>query len=217
MLLIFDLDDTLIPTTKEIAPIRLRQAFDKMGVTFTDEVIAFNEKASRSEEVLRHFCDKYKLSSVIVEEGLQVLNYAPFPPKVLFQKDEEVVHLLEHLSQKHLLTLVTKGKKEIQEEKMRLFGIPSDLFQEKVIVEEGEKRPHYERLASKWGEKKKIAVIGDRIEIDLRGAKELGFHTIHMEQGRGKYVKGDKSIVDYTIRHMSELLPILEKVQGENT
>lgn len=54
-------------------------------------------------------------------------------------------------------------------------------------------------------------MIGDRLDNDIRPAKELGMRTVRIRKGRAVYMKPscDEEIPDYEIDTLSELLTIL--------
>ena len=85
---------------------------------------------------------------------------------------------------------MTGGHPPFQREKMEKAGLDTSIFSKIAIPEDSVKKPFYEGLANEFSIKSsKIWVCGDRVDMDLAPAYELGINTIHMRWGRGKMVK----------------------------
>ena len=215
MLLIFDLDDTLIPTSAEITPKKLEQALAKMIdngllVDFKqgrEILFAMNEKAYRSREAIREFATVMQGTQRDAEIGLMALE--DDLKKIEVNKEPKLNDFLKGLKEKYKLAIVTGGKKQVQNEKIDLYGIDRTLFEEIIVEEWGMKERAYLQLKEKFGP---FLVIGDRITNDLSCAKKLGGITIHIRQGRGAYEPKNHPDVDFEIRTITELTEVLERV-----
>ncbi len=215
MLLIFDLDDTLIPTSLDITPKKLEQALKKMiesGLQVSFEqgreiLLAMNEKACRSREVIREFSTLMQGTEAHAEIGLSVLEEDLSEIKV--KQEEGLNEFLKGLKERYRLAIVTGGKVAVQEEKIDLYGIDRTLFEEIIVEEWGMKERAYMRLMDRFGP---FLVVGDRITNDLSCAKKLGGITIHIRQGRGEFEPKNHPDVDFEIRTIKELTEVLERV-----
>lgn len=215
MLLIFDLDDTLIPTSLDITPKKLEQALKKMiegglPVSFKQGIevlLSMNEKAYRSREVIKEFSRLMQGTEVHTEIGLSVLEEDLSEIKV--KQEEGLNEFLKGLKERYRLAIVTGGKVGVQEEKIDLYGIDRTLFEEIIVEEWGMKERAYKQLMDKFG---RFLVVGDRITNDLSCAKKLGGITIHIRQGRGEFEPKNHPDVDFEIRTIKELTEVLERV-----
>ncbi len=132
---------------------RLKSVFDKLGHAISDDMIHL-----LSEEYIQH---------------LSSYNHL-FP---------NTIEVLEYLRPKYKLHIITNGFQEIQDKKLRNANI--DIYFEHVINSEmaGVKKPNpiIFNIALKKADTvpEKSLMIGDSLEADILGAKEVGFHTLH--------------------------------------
>ncbi len=229
MLIIFDLDDTLVDTTGCITPIKLKMALVKMieaGLAVSDfseaheHLVRIDRAAESGKEALRKFIEMMQAPMHFLEIGMREM-YETSCVDIPVAPCQGALELLEELSESHLLALVTMGQAPRQMDKMKNAGIDSALFS-KIIVCSGSdlesplgsgfrsgKGPHYEDVASEFGcTAPEILVCGDRISADLSPAKALGFTTVHIRRGRGRNSIGPKNDVDHTIDELVELKEI---------
>lgn len=223
MLIIFDLDDTLVDTSGSILPYKLQKALQVMireGLQVPDfhealEMIRMIDVRSESTlHALKEFLEIHdadeKFLKVACEEvyGNKYFEYDVFPTKA-------AIEVLSELAKKHTLALVSVGIKEIQFEKMKKAGIDTSLFSRIVICRESNKKIYYQQLMEDLKlSPLEVIVCGDRIKRDLSPGKALGFKTIHMKWGRGLHQKGEKGEIDFTIASLEFLKPIM--MQFEN-
>lgn len=218
MLIIFDLDDTLIDTSGCITSVRLEDALLRMveaGLVLPDlpEGIKIlrrlNETSGSARTALTEFLEIHGAERRFLEYGLKELSSSLSPDFSLFPLEGALALLLE-LRAFHQLALVTVGNREFQFEKMKKAGIDSSLFSKIIVCEEPNKGPHYQAVAEELGfSPSGVLVCGDRIPIDLTPAKELGYKTVHIPWGRGKNRSGAKCDVDFTIFNLSEITEII--------
>ena len=143
----------------------------------------------------------------VAYQEIQKVDLDTYPIK----RDEEVVELLEELKQDHDLAIVTRGSAKMQKAKMAAFGLSETLFCETIVTPFFDKGDHYIYLSKKYDVPfSQIVVIGDRIDVDLKEAKKMGSHTVHIRKGRGANFEPRKDIVDFTIYDLGELRQILE-------
>lgn len=219
MLLVFDLDDTLIDTSGTVVPVLLKDAFDHMlkrGLTVSeagfDELKALDAASENSQDAIFEYIELHGGTKDDADAAFRRIcdvDAFSFPIETF----EGAIPLLEELSREHTLVLATRGIPAIQEKKLELSGINPDLFEYIHITERGEKKPIYQKILSETGvTPEQTFTIGDRIKKDLTPAKELGMNTIHVKRGRGLGYTGVKKDVDYTIIHLNQIKPILEGI-----
>ena len=140
-------------TKEDLRYQRLRRTFDALGYPIEDELIDI-------------------LSDQYIENLSSFNHLVP-----------ETIDILEYLSPKYRLHIITNGFKEIQEKKLRQSNI-SKYFDQVVNSEmAGVKKPNpgIFQLALQMAnvDARKSLMIGDNIEADILGAKAVGFHAIH--------------------------------------
>jgi FMN phosphatase YigB (HAD superfamily) len=215
MLLIFDLDDTLIPTSNEITPKCLEAALKKMienglSVNFEEGkkiLFEMNSGPTRTSEVIKEFVKKMQGSDNHVIVGMSALEESLLTIGV--QKTHGLNNFLRVLKEKFHLAIVTGGNAPTQQAKIDLYGIDKELFVDIIVEEWGMKERSYLILKERFGP---FIVVGDRIKNDLSGAKKLGGTTIHVRQGRGVFEPKNHPDVDFEIASLKELTEVLERV-----
>jgi len=223
LLIIFDLDDTLIDTSGCITPVQLTNALEKLnslGVVFpdldksVDSLLRLNETAPSARHAVEEFFEISGIDSKFLDMTLRSV-YEEFPSSLQVDAHDMAIEVLVALSETHKLALVTIGKEELQLLKLKKAGIHSEIFSKIIVTQEKNKKIHYNSIVAELEmDSSEVVVCGDRIPIDLTPAKELGFKTVHMRSGRGLHCKGDKNDVDFTISHLSEILQILPQVSN---
>lgn len=217
MLIIFDLDDTLIDTYS-ITQIKLEDALNRMiaaGLSLPNvyEALHMLKRLDGSfmtaRDTLSEFLELHDADPQYLEIGLHEL-YGEISPDVPVHALDQAHEVLAELGASHKLVLVTVGKLERQMEKMKKAGIDSSLFSKIIVSEERNKKPHYEAVVDEFcASPSEVMVCGDRIMLDLTPAKELGFKTIQMRWGRGLVNFGNRRDVDFTISRLVEIKDIL--------
>jgi len=221
LLIIFDLDDTLIDTSGSITPIKLQDALQRMvdcGLKISDFSEAYemlrrlDECSESSRQTLAEFIEVIGADLRFFEIGLKEVYENLSPDLPIFPLDQAIEVLIE-LKQNHDLALVTVGKEHQQLAKMKKAGIDTAFFSKIVVSEERNKKPHYQTIVEElYFSPSDVIVCGDRIHVDLVPARELGFKTVHMKWGRGLNFVNAKSDVDYAISHLTELKQIVTNV-----
>ena len=140
-------------TKSELRYQRLKQTFDTLDAPVSDEMI----------HVLAH---EY------IERLSSFTHLLP-----------NAVEILEYLSPKYKLHIITNGFQEVQERKLK--GSSIHHYFDKVINSEmaGVKKPHpriFElALDMAQVDPKNTLMIGDDLEADIQGAKAMGMQVIH--------------------------------------
>ncbi|MGR3973310.1 MAG: HAD family hydrolase [Candidatus Rhabdochlamydia sp.] len=221
MLIIFDLDDTLIDTTGSVTPIQLENALLQMmseGLevgNFEAAITMLKRMDSSSESALhtlKEFLDLIDAPQEFLQIGQKAI-YGKIPEEISIFALEEAESVLEYLKARHQIALVSKGKSDQQLFKLKNAGLDSGIFSKIVFSEDEDKKPSYEKVLQELNvTADKTVVCGDRIGRDLSPAKQLGCWTVQMLWGRGLSSKGAASDVDFKIRRLNQLLEIIDKL-----
>lgn len=213
MLLIFDLDDTLIETTKTIVPFKLKRALKKMieaGLKVKSPkealktLIRMDARSLSSKASLTEFLELTNGLSFLKIGLSEIYEGTDLPEEVELASGAERV--LRQLRKEHQLALVSYGLPHVQKAKMEKGGLDPDLFSSLTFAKTRDKKNDYQTVISNLSfVPSKVVVIGDRIAFDLTPAKELGCRTIHIRKGRGLGNTGLKTDVDDTILSLEQI------------
>lgn len=219
MLIIFDLDDTLIDTTGSVTPYQLERALHGMvdsGLTVgnfeeaLETLLRMDLSSESSSQTLKEFLELVDGDPKLLAVGEKIV-YGELPEDISVFPLEHASEVLEALKEKYLLALVSKGKPHLQLLKLKNAGLDSTIFSKIVISDQEDKKSSYKKVLEELNmTPDKTMVCGDRIKRDLEPAKELGCKTIHMLWGRGLVSTGASSNVDYTIRNLSQIKEIIQ-------
>jgi FMN phosphatase YigB (HAD superfamily) len=224
LLIIFDLDDTLIDTSACITPVKLKRAISRMiecGCDLQDEksaldlLLGFDKESLSAREALQKFIALKRLPDQYYCIGLKEV-YDTLPEGIVIKPITGAIETLLTLKNQAVLALVTAGKREQQLFKMEKAGIDSSFFYKIFISEKLDKKKYYKQLIEKSGiPPREVIVCGDRIMTDLLPAKELGCVTVHMKWGRGCQSQKPEEAVDFTITSLTQFLDVFRKVKDE--
>lgn len=99
--------------------------------------------------------------------------------------------------------------------KLEKAGLDCSLFS-MIEVVESDKSSSYKKVITELKiSPRQVVVCGDKVNTDLRPAKELGCITVLMKKGRGRNIAGDKNLVDYEIEELEELKKIIGEKYGD--
>ncbi|WGF92832.1 YjjG family noncanonical pyrimidine nucleotidase [Aequorivita marisscotiae] len=114
------------------------------------------------------------------------------------------IEILEYLSPKYKLHIITNGFEEVQHLKLKNSGIKQYFNTVTTSEETGLKKPHpviFETALTKAAVNSKSSImIGDSFEADILGAKNAGMHTLFFN-----YRKENVSIASFAINELSEI------------
>ncbi len=227
MLIIFDLDDTLVDTSDFVTPRKMRDALLRMveaGCPITDFenalecLLLLNKTAKSSREALKRFVEQRAFSHEFLTIGLREV-YESSLENLTIPPVEGAIEILSFLKKESLLAVVTMGKLDRQMEKLKKAGIDSSFFYKIVCLEEGSKKNSYASLLEELAmQPSGVIVCGDRLEVDLFPAKEIGCTTVHVKRGRGAYAENSAVgfLADFTITHLSEIVDIFFELKQVN-
>lgn len=184
--LIFDLDNTLIifrDGYKNAFRIAMQKSNLQINSLLVDEVI--NKYGNMIQEYERHYscyskdnmleflCNTLKLNLDIsfVENWLNEL-------KQMADVDKDVIDILDYLSQKYELVILTNWFKETQLARLQKVGI--DKYFEEVYAGDIFIKPYAESFKMAMGDRNvnECVMIGDSYKIDIEGATKVGMNAI---------------------------------------
>lgn len=214
-MIIFDLDDTLLDTSGSVTPFKMRECLKRLVEDGAEvgcfeeayvDLMALNSVSARAKDALLQFASKVGCRNP--SRAISELT-APLPAGFTVPTTPNAKEILYYFRSKYFLAIVTGGHPPFQREKMEKAGLELSIFSKIAIPEDSVKKPYYEGLAKEFSIKPdQIWVCGDRIEMDLVPAHELGYKTIHMRWGRGKMATRSDWI-SHTITSLSELKGII--------
>lgn len=211
--MIFDLDDTLIETSKCLTPHALLRAFSclELDQASFSELVAIDARSLSSKEALRTFCQRHPSALPFLDRAVESLS-EPLSDEILLEPVPGALETLEILSKTCHLALVTRGEEPLQLDKMKKAGIQPESFS-KLIVSQGlSKKSDYKEVLDHFQvQPHEGLVCGDRILLDLAPAKELGLTTVFFPNGRGLVLQKEKEFVDVTIHSLTQLHEVLAK------
>jgi FMN phosphatase YigB (HAD superfamily) len=213
LLIIFDLDDTLIDTSGCVIPYKLKKVLESMVGFDSDSSLLqslLDEDAllSGSRAAVESFGAKYNFSAEAIGRGITELNTS-LPEDFSVSCTPNAKETLELLGLRATLALVTIGHPSFQMDKLKKAGIEASIFSKISVLESATKKSAYKVIAEEFSlSPDQVWVCGDRVKTDLLPAHELGYKTVHMKWGRGKGVNPEPW-VDYTICSLTELKDII--------
>ena len=221
MLIIFDLDDTLIDTSGWFVPIKLADGLQAVVSQGLKLPFSFEKALERLEEINSNADNGTDAIQKFLQEiGQPETHLSAFkeeyygPPHLDFYMEplEGVLQTLHQLAEKHDLAITSKGTEELQLRKMHSAGIETNLFKKILVTPEYNKKECYQQLMEEFKlTNKQLVVVGDKSKTDLLPAIELQIPTIHMLWGRSKHNPSD--VANFCISNISELIPIVGKLQ----
>lgn len=217
MLIIFDLDDTLIDTSGTVTPFKLRLCLQRLvdlGMAIEnlekaeEELLQLNAQSLRSKDAVFGLASKYFFDLEKAALAVEELT-SPLPENFSVASTPYAKEVLQFFRPQVPLALVTGGAPLFQRQKMEKAGIEPGFFCKIEIPEDSVKKPVYEGLLREFSlPPQDVWVCGDRVAMDLAPAKELGMKTIHMQWGRGGRQKGE-AWVDHRVCDLRELKGIV--------
>ncbi len=213
MLIIFDLDDTLIDTSGCVTPFKLERVLAAMlGAAPTsgqlEMLLQLNEELSRSKDAIEIVAERLNVSSAALHRGLIEMS-TPLPSDFQVLCTPGAREILEEFKSRCPIALVTVGHAPFQMDKLEKAGIEASIFSKIAIPGDSVKKPFYKDLAEEFSvAPADVWVCGDKIPVDLLPAHELQFNTVHMRWGRGKKMIHEPWI-GHSISGLTELRKII--------
>lgn len=128
---------------------------------------------------------------------------------------EEMEQMLDKLSRKMTLGIITNGPSEHQRDKIRALGVERWIPMERIWIsgDLGVGKPHreiFEAARAKLGlSPEELCFVGDAYGHDILGAKNAGWKAVWFNH-RGRQATGEVT-PDYEVRSEQELIALLEK------
>ena len=223
MLIIFDLDDTLVDTSAFITPKQLRKAFlcmQHLGANLSEsalqELWTLNAVSGSSLEALEEFVRRRNIPKDFYMRARYVLDQE-LPEDMTIQPVNGAIDVLRQLQVRHLLAVVSYGDLQRQLYKLEKAGIDSAFFCKILVSDERNKEKYYlDILRAEQMSPEKVVVCGDRIEGDLVPAKKLGCTTVHMQRGRGILACGVKTVVDFVVSDLIQFACLMKSLSNDH-
>lgn len=217
MLIVFDLDDTLIDTSGSVTPVRIREVteyFVRVGFlphfnTYYEEFLQVNQSSINFKQAVSRFTHRHGGSAELVDQALQIYSNPTLEMGV--HSLPHASKILNHLKVKYLLALLTYGIPKMQLKKLEKAGIDREIFSKITICNQRNKKPYYRELLRHFNvSPNQVIACGDRALYDLVPAKELGCRTIHIEWGRGKIPHAYDAFIDRRVAGLEEMCRVIE-------
>jgi len=224
----FDLDDTLFDCSGSIIENARRRAASAMvqaGLpcsveqAYAMQVELFN-KLGPMENIFDRMCEQLGCSKDeqrrLVAVGFKAYNSDEVEDIALYP---DVLPTLRSLREKGiLLVLVSSGIFERQMKKIKILGLEKEF--DLVLIHDIEKD------ASKYGnflqamktlrlKPKEVVVVGDKVSSEIKMGNRLGMATVRLLKGKFGRMKPRSELEepDYSIKEISDLLPLLKKIE----
>ncbi len=220
-LLMFDLDDTLY-NFSYYWPRALRSAFKKFSLTLhldedklfaeferysnelwelaTNKEITFNEyRFMRLYHALREFgmevdqTEFNEFNRLFIGENLEII-----------ERDEPLVHLMEQLSRRYKLSIVTNGPGDIAMEKIARIGLGHLFDHQTVFISEkiGYSKPHpkiFQLVLEHHGVSAEESLfVGDSWTADILGPMKVGIGTIWINPNQNEPLSNHQPTLTFT-------------------
>lgn len=110
--------------------------------------------------------------------------------------------------------ILTAGRRSIQQAKVRKLGLNRSRYVQGVfytgLMGRRGKKHYLKRLLRKVGNPKRILVVGDRVDSEIRAARELGLWAVYRKGGEFAAVRPRhrRERAHHTIRRLSELFSL---------
>lgn len=221
-ILIFDLDDTLFDTSGQlIAPASLEayQVMISAGLKASIEdcqkerehVYSTNPRLKFFDHVVNKFgVEKSKSVGEIAALGFQAFHSRELKEQIYpFPETRPTLKSLGSLFEMHLVTL---GSIETQKRKVEKLKI-SEFFKEIAYVDVNKtssKKDSFLKIMNARSPESLVS-IGNRMDLEIREAKELGMQTILMNHGEYIHLKPStpSEVADAQITNLSQLIGLL--------
>lgn len=132
---------------------RLINSFKKLNLKFSIEII---------DQLAENYIEELPLDNHLFKDALEVLNY---------------------LSKKYTLHIITNGFKNVQQQKITNSGIKKYVTTITTSEEVGVKKPNpkifFKALDKAKTKPQNSIMIGDSFEADIQGAKKIGMKTLY--------------------------------------
>ena len=225
--ILFDIDDTLYDLSIPFKE-AFREFFPGEEMDLDGAFLASRKYSDRiydrslSGEISMEEMYIYRLGNAFRDYGKIIDGATALQFQSVYEKrqheirmTEEMERMLEELSRKMTLGIITNGPSEHQRDKVRALGVERWIPMERIWIsgDLGVGKPHkeiFEAAREKLGLKpEELCFVGDAYGHDILGAKGAGWKAVWFNH-RGHQATG-KVMPDYEVRSEQELIALLEK------
>ena len=225
MLIIFDLDDTLIETSLGVTSVlldRFKKRLIDLGIQEDETAIGerfwkYYYECSSSQVAARLVLGSHPgLEKKALESALDIFQH-PDISDIEIAPIKGALDLLTNLKGQCSIALCTRGDPQLQRLKMKKSGIEPDFF-DKICVGLEDKGIYYQEILDHFkidaGSVSRSAIVcGDKVLFDLVPAKKLGCATIQFLRPFRNVEEQLSSFVDHQIKTLNDFLPIVQEQQ----
>jgi 2-haloacid dehalogenase len=223
--ILLDLDDTIFDFGKA-EHLALSKTLTEMGITPTDDIISRYSEINRAHwemlergELTREQVLIYRFDALYRELGVsksseQTQKIYEYRLSLEHPFIDGAPELLEELSRKYELYVVSNGTAVVQDRRVSESGI--EKYFKKIFISQrvGADKPSKEFFDYCFSHiegfsKEQAIIVGDSLTSDILGGKNAGILTCHFNP-KGK--QNGKITADYEIKELSELPRLLEKL-----
>lgn len=188
--IIFDLDDTLydcsgtlVLKSKKLAAKIISKALKCSEAEALELQLELEERLGPKADISREIANLYNLPEEFCREISNTINTLEVEDAILFPDAIDAINELKKTGYK--LFLVTLGKKEWQERKIKVLGL-ENVFDEIIITDNplGKEKCFKEILIKYDLEPEQVLCVGDKIKDEIEVGKRLGMSTALMKHGR---------------------------------
>ncbi len=176
-----------------------------------NSLLELDKACNSSRETFKNFFEMYGIDKDLYPGAIKKI-YGEIPDNCKIFTVPQAIETIELLSKTHTLAIVTAGDPKIQLYKLEKAGMDRSFFCKIDVSSTRDKKKYFESMIQEFSLKgRDVLVCGDKVDIDLVPAKELGCTTVLMQWGRGKNQLIDR-VVDFKISSLPELHKILEEL-----
>ncbi|CEG21710.1 Pyrimidine 5'-nucleotidase YjjG [Planococcus massiliensis] len=192
--------------------------FEGLWGTFDDEGSDFQQMKAIMPDYQRNAWTR-GLKEIGIEDPALGEKLAAYFPEARRQSPtlyEESLEILEQLKGRYQLLLLTNGSPSLQQTKLEITPEIAPYFDHIVISGAfGSGKPDpaiFQHALSQFGLQPEDALmVGDNLMTDIIGAEKAGIRSVWIN--REAKAPHDTIIPTYEIKHLQELLPILEAIK----
>ena len=204
--IIFDVDNTLLPwKNKYLEAIEDTTREYNLNIDY--------KKINEIIEAYENYYDYYSKENMVnlinnkcnLNLGIDFINCWLDKLEKMADRDDGIIDLLEYLSTKYELVILTNWFKNNQIERLKHAGIYH--FFKKIYAGEETLKPNKQSFLTAIGNKKpeECIIIGDNYEIDIKVAYQLGLRAFLIDANQ-KYPESEEYTKINNITDLKELL-----------
>lgn len=216
--LIFDLDDTLIPTSELLIPRAVRHVFQllsenglKWSFNQFEEYRKKHIELFSHREILEKLLNETKLGTKehILQDCLRAFYEASIPSKIPLLPG--ALENLSQLTKTYRLLLLTAGDQKTQ--KQKIINCDIEKYFSEIIVADSSWQFNKQLVIENWIKSQTLSAhntlsIGNRLKDEIRASKILGLSTCHFKYGEHAHEnpKDHYEMPDFNVENHLELV-----------